>query len=728
MTTLLLLMAAQFMLLTVVGAAVVGVIPSRQRALLLPALPALGAALISVVLSSTTWFWSARVGAWAVLLTVVVLAAIAYRARSALGTKPWQLPRRAVAVAVATMLLSLAGVVTALLPAIWLDDHRPVPSVASQDLFYYAAESAWLQDHPILPTPQVLSTPGELTVSPAFGPIVSSLDVSLRIGQPLVHATLDAVMGTDAADSLMAMSALWLLLLGPCAFVAARLLGASTLIGFAAALLTTTAATVLSQFYAGNVDALLGMSLALLAISTVVSAAERRISPWPAAVVVAGLVGVYTEYALFVAPAVLGVLVARRWADVATRLRALVVVGVLAVVIAPGAWLRGLGTMRISRGAAEGGTWPSPYYSDGLLVGAERALGLAPANGSGTGWLTWVVGMVIVAGLLCAVAFHRHRWSWLLVLAVTVPYLVHLTMTRQGYTQMRAVQLATPVLILVAVVGVGAAWTAVARRRGARSTDGPRSAHRAWIVRSVAATTACLLAASNLHSAAAQLDRPMVEARHVDRTYEEAAEWVEEHGSAEGRDVTVLSADMASHMWLAYELRDEPLVVYPALRPDYLRVPTFWDGDVDRLALVGPGSYYAGPRKAVLERNQRFRMIDLSTPNAVVATPMDLPAWSAMAGVDNSMDGPDGGAILLATRSGAPTDVALELRTATGANGPVSIRIGDVTVAEATVGAQPTSVPIHLDGSAATMLHVDLGADGAASGERFILSGVTRAS
>lgn len=705
--------------LTSFGWAVLAPLRAAHRAALLPAAPVLGAALLAVVMSSTSWLVSAR---WGLVVTAVVaggLVVVGIRR----GRRPWRADRRAVLTAVVVTALGLGGAAVAMLPNLWVGDGRALSANGSHDIYYYVAETTYLVDHPVTPVPEAGAVPGAGASVPATNPMRAALTLPLRIGQSMVQAALTVGTGQESVDSVMVLMGLWVLLVAPSAFVAARLLRIGPPPAAVLAAVTSSSALLVHQHHQQNTDALLGVGLALLAVASCVAGVQRRIPLWPAALVLAALVAVYTEYALFVAPAVIGGVLLRRHAHVPGSLRRSAVLLALAVVIAPTAWVRAVGVLRIDRAAD---TATSPLADGGWALAISRSLGTAPLAGIGGSRATFVLAVLVVLGWLLAVVLGRHRGLWFLLLAVGLGYVALVTVQGRGYTQMRSASLLLPLLLLATVAG----WSALLRVLRRSGPGGGRTRLRMQLA---GALSIGLVASSgiwvlvNLRTAAGTLDRAFVTSRHVDATYDDLTGWVDDLGRGDGSDLTVLVPDLFAQNWVAHALRDEPLTSYPALRPDYLGTTSYWAGELDPYLLVGPGAHLDAEDAAVIESNERFTMVDMTRGAVVAVTPLELPTWVPAATAAGAMTGPDCGTILVIRSPFAEGPVSLVL----GSRDELGTVEVIVTVSEtgrtvrATVDADGEPVVVDLGDLLTATLEIDVAADGTGSAALFDLIGVS---
>ncbi len=287
-----------------------------------------------------------------------------------------------------------------------------------------------------------------------------------------------------------------------------------------------------------------------------------------------------------------------------------------------------------------------------------------------------------------------------------------------------------PLLLLAS----GAGWAALLRvlRSRARAGDGRRSLvgpARSVVAIGLVLSTAAF-AVVNLRSATGGLDRAYATSRHVDATFDEAGDWVAEHGGPDGEPVTALVPDLFAQMSVVEALREAPLVSSPALRPDCFGLTSYWAGESDRFLLVGPGAHVTANPAAVVEENAWFRLVDTSAGPVIAVTPMDLPSWWHAAQTDGQMTGPDLGTVLVLRPPTATTTPALEL-SVPGADGPVDVLLTVVqtgATTRAVLDADGTLVPVNLGGLRWATVTVDLAADAVPSSDTFALIGVTGAS
>lgn len=699
MTHLLLVVAASWLLLGALGVAAIAPLRREHRDLWLPAAPVLGAAFLVAVLSSTSWWLSVPGG----LVVVAALAAVFVFMGVHRGRRPWAFSRQALLLSAATAAIGAVGAVVALIPNKWVGDASIVMPGSNHDGYFYVSESSWLTQHPITPVPDFGTVPGDGFAAPADFPMRSALSIPLRIGQPLVHAALGWVLRIDELHSTMPTIALWVALVAAAAFVAGRLLRVPVAFSLAFALVSSSSSVLLQQAFQQNMDSLLGVSLALLVVAACLAAVEARTPVWPASLVLVGLVGVYTEYAAYVAPMVLGgVLLLRRRGYRRPIVRAMKLFGI-AVLISPTIWYRGVGALLVDR---SGDSWASPFFSDGWYAAIGRVVGTTAVVGPQTGSrATFILAALIAVGCAFSVVFDRHRAAWAVLLVVGSSYVLYLTSEGRGYTQYRAVTLLLPLVLLAAVAGWSAAAAAASRFWPLTSPLVPGSLVRIGVVGAGFAVVA-VWTVVNVRSAEHGLDRTAIERRHVTADFDEAAGWVEKFGGREGANVTALVPDLFTQLWTTFELRDDRLVSYVSLRPDYSGLTRYWAGESDRYLLVGVGAERDAAPETVVRSNHTFALLDTQAGPLTVASPIDQSQWSPHANADGVMTGPSTVRLTLLRSPAAPSRIGVTLGVP-GAAHVVPIRLvveatGREFLGEAGPGAKPVVVDLP-PGQAATI-------------------------
>ncbi|KQS58080.1 hypothetical protein ASG36_16220 [Geodermatophilus sp. Leaf369] len=678
-------------LLTIVGVVLLGVLTPDVRRKLLPAAPLLGASLLVVVLHTTGIFFSVRTGLVAVAALLVVLGGVAVRRGAVRGLAD----RRAVAWLVAGVVVAIPVTAVALIPTAAVQDSRVVSPNQSNDGVWYVSVSSWLEDNSILDVPVIGAGPEVGDGVPADGPAVSALTFPMRVGQELVQASLNVVTGTSPIVTFTPWMTLWVFLVPGGCIAAASVLGLRRGVGLAAGIVLASSALVVQQLYNQNAASLLGISLVPLVLACVANAVERRGVPLVlAGLMLSTLLGTYSEYTPFIAPALVAVTLLRRRGLREATVRAFGVVA-WAIVLAPLAWLRAYQTLTGVRGGATE-SLPGALLDAPIGVIVSRLVGVGPLGDAlEPSSVAPVLAGLVVLGVLLAVVLGPHRGLWIGFVAAAVPFIAYLSVTGVGYTQRRALEIAVPVLLFAAVAGWGAAGTRLWARlngsgrptpsepRVARDSVGqrtpvvetdtgggsrlPRRIGAAALIALAAVPVAVWAGVNTRSSAAALLTPAEMQARHVDTDFSDAVGWVQDVGGSAGEDVSVVVPSFFEQQWLALSLEPLPDVEYPSVRSDYFRTQSFWDGRVDRYWLVGGGVQVDADPGVVVYANDRFRLLDLSRGDAVMAAPFGLDTW-------NTGVRPDGGfttlgdAQVLLVRSPDSTDgVALTVRAESAA-------------------------------------------------------------
>lgn len=708
MIELIFLPLAFFVIITVLGLAIIAPLRYGYRQALLPATPVIGAALMAVVLSGTSWFMAAGWGMVVIALAAAASLAVAIRRRR----KFWLATRRAVGAALACWIIGALAAALAMIPNAEVGDSQIVMATSNHDALFYASVAGWLAEHPVYPYPVVGTSPDQGLAVPAFGAAAFAISYPLRVGQSMVNAALTRTVGSDVMTSAMPALALWVFIVPGAVFVTLRILRARPSIALGGGVAVAFSALLIYQVANQNMDSLFGVSLAVLTIGSVVGAAQGRMSRWVAAITLAALVAVYTEYALFVGPAVLtGVLVYRSKRYLRNLLRAVQVL-VIAIVIAPTAWYRGAIQLMSFSGSGSDDL-PSPFNTDGSWAWLNRALGASPLTvDSVLAKSAALFGVVIAVGCVMAVGFARSRGVWIGMLLVGVPYIVQLTLQDKGYTQFRSVVLFAP-LVLVAATAGWDGFVAWLRRRRWMTVD-----------RVSAAVLALLLVGwtfVNIRTVRAQVDPVFAASRHLGTEYQEAAQWVAEFGGPQGQDITVLAPDFVENIGLNLTLRDFNQVSYPMENANYLYVDEFWDGGEDPYVLVGTGTQTRVEPSAVVRRNDKFALIDRRIEGGTVVAPMDLTSWHWFAQPDGSFLGSYGSELIVmqggpargnpsvelaAAEAGASVSVDLESRDQEGSTSAVLASTGQflevpdensatyIVAIERPVGVSPKDQPL----------------------------------
>ncbi|KQS73418.1 hypothetical protein [Modestobacter sp. Leaf380] len=665
------LIAVSWLLLSLVGAVCLAPVSAEVRRKLLPAAPLVGAAFLVVVLHTTGVFFSVRAGLLGAAAVLVVLLVVGLRR----GHLRSFADRRGVAWLVLGVLVAVPLTAVALAPTEVVGDSRVVSPNQSNDGVWYVSVSSWLTDHSILDVPDIGTGPVVDGGVPADGPAVSALTFPMRVGQELVQASLNVVTGTSPIVTFTPWIATWVLLVPGGCIAAASVLGLRRLVGLAAGVVVASSALLIQQLYNQNAASLLGIALVPLVLACVGSAVERRgVPPVLAGLMLASLLGTYSEYTPFVAPALVALTLLRRQGLKPAVGRALAVVG-WGVLLAPLAWWRAYQTLTGVRGGATE-TLPGALLDAPFPVIVSRLVGVGPLGAAlDPSTLAPVLAVLVVVGAVLALVSGPDRRTWLGFLAAGVPFIGYLSASGLGYTQRRALEIAVPVLLFMAVAGWGALVTRLARRLArpaspavGRGTGDPARPVR-W--RRPAAVAVVLVAfvpvltwagVNTRSSLAAYLTPVDLQARHVDTDFSDAVGWVDEVGGADGEGVSVVVPSFFEQQWLALSLEGEPDVEYPSVRSDYFRTQSFWDGGVDRYWLVGVGVAVDADPDAVVYSNDRFRLLDLDRASVVMAIPFGLDTWNTGARPDGGFTTLGDADVLVVRSEQATGDVALTLR------------------------------------------------------------------
>jgi hypothetical protein len=587
------------------GAVTVSLVSSDLRRRLSPALPALGVMALMVVLHATSLLTSTRPGMVFAAVVLVGVAVLQWR-----RGQRWLPSSTVVWSVVVAALLGAVPFAVAVAPGLHVGRPTVVQPAWNNDAFAYVTVTDWLQEHRALDRPHVTHDP------PVYGYTRTHIDSGLRIGEELVHAVMADVNGRDPAETWYTVMALWVLLL-PGAYAAATdILGIGRLPGLIAGLLVGLSAPLLGQAFAQNSASLLGIALAPLVVALVIRAADRagptQVPLWLGAGALSAFVGTYTEFLPFVGPALLLYACLRRPARWKDPLLGLVGVGVLSVVTAPLVWFNAARSLAYTSGITGPGT-RSAYLDVAPVTSLNRVLGITPLHREGTFTATTAVLLATLAvGLATAVSVTPARRTVSSLLAASAALVLALsTFHRFPYGQQRAVEIAHPLWIFAAVIGVSA-FVQRARDRHLGSA--------AMVVVVVGLLPAAAFVRANMKTVSALAAKDLALARNVDDSFEDAKAWVERHSGPAGSDVLVLESSFFEQHWLLYQLRHQRRLAYPFLHPDYNSVDRyrFFDRSLRRFALIGRSTYVAADPGVVIHENRRFLFLDLSKGGAVV--------------------------------------------------------------------------------------------------------------
>lgn len=627
----LLVVAGGWTLLTGVGLVVLGLLPPEVRGRLLPAAPVVGVALLVTVLHWTTLLMSVRLGLVVVAGVLVALAAVATRRR---GRDAWRVSRRDVVALLVTAAVGTGPMLLAIAPALSVGGGVVMPT-ASRDAFYYVSVGTWLVDHPASDVPVFDAVPQPGDDVPANASARVLLITGMRLGESLVQAALSTALGVEFTTAWYPLLSLWVLLLVASVTAALRLLRLGTASGVLVGLAAGVSPVLLRQVFNQNAHSLLGIALAPLAIVALTEVVSRRpgVPRWFAALLLVGWLGTYTEYAVLGIPA----LVVATFLRPPPQWRGAVLAGVVTVVaalaMAPLVWTRALDSLRLLT-ALPTGQSRSLYLDASAWEVLNRVTGASvPEAGALPSRLSPFMVAAVVAGLVLAVGLGPRRPLWVGIIASCALNVLRLSVgpDRDGYTQQRLVEIGLPLVVVAAGVG----WSALAVRGvGAiRAAPVGSSRRRRWLAAVVVVVVVVAIGWTlvNMRSAARTAAAAVADPGHVDGAYAEAARWVDELGGREGEDVTVLASDFEQQLWIAQALQHQADVAYPVLDASYFIVERHWAGERDRFVLADSASLVDADAGVVVRENARFRLLDMSRGEAVVATTLgfSLGHWNA---------------------------------------------------------------------------------------------------
>jgi len=654
---------------TVFGLAVLAPLRRSFRELWLPAAPVLGAAFLVVTLHTTSLFVGVNVGVYIVLAPATALVALGVRR----GTRPWLFSLPSLAAGATTSVVGLFGAGLALLPNLSLGSSRIVLPTANHDAFYYVSESVWLAANPIRNLPAVGSGPGAGTASPLATPALQALSLPLRVGQALVSGAVETPFGTDELTAFMPTMAAWVLFMAGAVFVACRLLGLGNVAGVAAAALICGSSLVARAAYDQHTDSLLGIAFVNVTLAAFVVSTFRRHPRWPAVLLTAGLFGTYTEYALFIVPALAAATFLTVGSGYLRRVRrGLGIIG-LAVLVSPVIWFRGVKNLLVSQPG--GDVFPSPFLTPDPVLSLGRALGTTAIDAPTVPVvLTVALGVLLVVGVALALHLSRYRMAFVGAVGVGAVAVAVATVADRGYLQDRLVTLSLPLVWFTAVAG----WSLAVRRLATARSRAGRRVGGALVVGLVA--SAALTTAAGARTSSTSFDPAVARSRYVTTEYDEVAGWVRELGGPGGDDVTVVEPDLFVQMWVLYELRAETRVSYLSLHPDYLRPEQYWNGEVDHYLLVGNAVEVAGGDAAVIRRTEHFRLVDMTHGPVAVVAPAVMSTWSEFTATDGTISASPGSDLVILRGNQAPDQVDITFSsslsnlqaTLTAADGPAS--------------------------------------------------------
>ena len=626
-------------LLIACGLAVLAFVPERLRGSLVPAVPALGAAGLVLVLHVTSLVVPTReVAPFVVAALAVSVPVSVYRL-----VRPVPLPKASVRLAVSALVVGLALGGFALLPSLRLGRQTVVDAGIGNDSAAFVGLTDWLEGHVITATPRFKVD------APAYGYTHQHQNLQARIGQDLVQGLIAGTVHLDADQTWYTVTCLWLVLV-PGAFAAAGLaLFRSRLAALVAGVAAAGTSVVLTQAFNQNSASLLGVGLVPLAVTGIVSRVERpatqlssrRWPLWLAGGALAALIGAYSEYLSILGPAVLLIAVARplrAWLPVGRELGRL---ALATVALGPVEWFRGVRSLTHN---LDGSFFPrvvtpftgvTPGRFVNRITGATSHVAASASYLQGGSVRLAAVAVVATAGLgvvLAATVARPWRRVWLALVVSSIVAVTYLIEVRHfAYGAQRAIEIAVPLAVLAIAAGLERTpglvqgWVerlaAALRMSPAESARAVRGAP--FLAGGVVAALVVVSLTVNLQTASEVASRQPGPERVVTADFPTAARWLSAVGGDGGNAAMVIDSNEFSETWMAYSARRLLHLAYPFMRSNESDGPPFglWDGTLRRWAVVGPEELVVPPGAGVGGVGQ-FTYIDFARPDTLVASPV----------------------------------------------------------------------------------------------------------
>ena len=679
--------AGTLLALTGIGFVFTVLLPHRCRAVLLPALPAVGLLSSVVFLHATGLVVDGRTGGrLLVLVTLMGAIGVAVFDRDRLRTS-----RRSLMHLAAGLLLGVVPVLLALQPAFRIDDATVVHPTDNHDSYFYVASANWLADHTALDRPTIGDRPASSPDAPSDYIGLVTVDRGLRLGEPMLHAAFASVSGRSVETFWFEVTAGWLALLPGSAIALALALGRRWWEGAGAGAGAAISAYAVYQVANQNGPSLLAVAVIPLVLATIAAAGRsgpRGVSGEIvlAAGALAAFVGLYPELLTLVAVPVVALVLAgsgtirdRVWRG--ARIAALV------PLLSPLAVYNAQRLLRFIAGVV-GDEWPrNAFRADArlALLRSTGALGIDETGGRLV--LGLVVAAVVATGVGLAVRSSRLRVV-AASLTASVAVLVVTQIRRDDlYGLERAVMVAQPLMILVALLGwLGLVGHALAARSRAVEPD------RASRAMTAAAVVTAFVSIASLVAVQVRTELrivPSVELLRAEGTIRpsvvDVGRWADELGGSGGRDVTVLTSDYVDRLWLAEALHSLDDVAYPFLTFDYFSPASFTDGALTRYLVVSRDVLTDATPRAVIRENEDYRMYDLADVDAWFV----LPQASFLPPGDRERGSPwwmaaDGSVLVLRTDSAGDVVVTTVANPRVGTVG-LDVALGQTTVGTAEV-------------------------------------------
>lgn len=340
---------------------------------------------------SHTLSWLGLPGRQGVVLLMVLTAALS---GLVLLCRGW--PRRPNRVEAAVLVCALPALVLALFPLLAADRALPIGDT-NGDPVSHALMTEYLLAHSMRGAAPLAEG------SAVWQPVYGKLDLGIRLGFHFVQLALDLLSGRPAFATFSPLSAFGLFLAAQALYLLARQgLGMSPLVAGGSALLAAVNSYLLWFHYGGFGPQVLGAGLLLMALAswwTWLRAGETAALVW-AAMMTAGLTGIYSEMLMLLGP-VVGLSVAAQALSLKGREARRLGLG----------FLGGLGLVLL-------------FNPVGSARAVRRYLLLLDAGrGLGAGSVDWMVDLRMVWGLL-PFAQRLPEWTPAVVLAAATVLLI----------------------------------------------------------------------------------------------------------------------------------------------------------------------------------------------------------------------------------------------------------------------------------------------------------------
>ncbi|MGX7681452.1 hypothetical protein ACSMXN_21410 [Jatrophihabitans sp. DSM 45814] len=608
----LLIMAAAWLILSLVGWLVLGQFTASKRNLLLPAAPLIGAAALVAVLHYTTLITSVRVGLWFVAGAAGVLLVLNFRK----DRRWWATSRSALGLMVLAAALGAIPATAVLYPSKVVGDSRVVQLSNANDAFYYVTVVDWVTHNRGIDRPVFHQTPQQGGAPMSYVSASSQIGHHLRIGDELTQSAINVVLGKSSVDTWYPLSGLWILLLPAAGLGAARCLRMRAASGLILGVAIATSSLTLLQLANQNSDSLLGVALAPFAVAAVVQALDRSpiFGRVFAALMLAALLGTYAEFTPLILPALILAVFARRPSNIWPAARsALIVVG-LSIAIAPLAWSNAFRSL-VFIGQIAPDHLTSPFSGATRWETLNRFTGTTPfEQGFARSWQAPLLALALVVGVALAAVFSRRR-LFMVVLAGTGAALAYdlAAVKQRPYSQLRTIEIWIPLLLLVAAFGFDRLY------QWWSSQERPEFRRFRVAVLVAAVLPGLLWIAVNERTSVRMVGNvAMIRARHVDSDFAQAAGWLSAVDGPKGSDSMVLAPQFFDQLWITQALRSKPLTAYPFLYISYQGYSRFWDGKLTRWLLVDDTATLDADPGTVVRTNARFKLVDLTVGQVAV--------------------------------------------------------------------------------------------------------------